>query len=60
MAGSQLRFCWSEAVCSSSGYRLMSAFTALFGHGTGTPATSTASLSGKFRKRSCFRFLVTS
>jgi hypothetical protein len=36
MVGSQLRLCWSEAVCSMSGYRLMSAVTALSGHATGT------------------------
>jgi len=34
MVGSQLRLCWSEAVCSSAGYRLMSAVTALVGHAT--------------------------
>jgi hypothetical protein len=34
MVGSQLRLCWSEAVCSTSGYRLMSAVTALSGHAT--------------------------
>jgi hypothetical protein len=34
--GGQLRFSWSEAVCSSSGYRSMSPVTALFGHAKGT------------------------
>jgi len=36
MAGIQLRLCWSETVCSSSGYRSMSAVTALSGHAKGT------------------------
>jgi hypothetical protein len=36
MVGSQLQLCWSEAVCSTSGYRLMSAVTALPGHAEGT------------------------
>ena len=35
-AWSQLRLCWSEVVFSPSGYRSMSAVTALFGHAAGT------------------------
>lgn len=36
MAGSQVRLCWSEVLRSSSGYRLMAAVPALFGHAKGT------------------------